>query len=164
MAGMLRKSMLYLGLVDDEDSFDDYDEEDEEVFAPPRPTVTRLTPEPAMAGATASAGPGSRRGVARHSLAPPSGYRIATQQPRTYNDAVPIGNHFRDGVPVIMNVTDMDDADARRLVDFAAGLAYALRGSLERVTGKVFLLSPSNVTLSLEDKARIAESGFFNQS
>jgi cell division inhibitor SepF len=160
MAGMLRKSMLYLGLVDDEDEFDDYDDDADEAIAPSRPTVTRLSHEPAMAGA---ASPGARREAPRSSAAAAS-YRIATQQPRTYNDAVPIGNHFREGVPVIMNVTDMDDADARRLVDFAAGLAYGLRGQLERVTGKVFLLSPSNVTLSQEDRARIAESGFFNQS
>jgi cell division inhibitor SepF len=75
-----------------------------------------------------------------------------------------IGEHFRAGTPVIMNLTEMDDTDAKRLVDFAAGLIFGLHGSIERVTNKVFLLSPEHVQVTAEDKARIAESGFFNQS
>jgi cell division inhibitor SepF len=90
--------------------------------------------------------------------------RITTLHPRTYNEARAVGENFRDGVPVIMNLGEMDDADAKRLVDFAAGLVFATRGSIERVTNKVFLLSPPNVTVAAEDKARIAEGGFFNQS
>jgi cell division inhibitor SepF len=96
--------------------------------------------------------------------AEPASYRITTLHPRTYNEARTIGEHFRDGVPVIMNLTEMDDSDAKRLVDFAAGLSFGLRGSIERVTNKVFLLSPQNVSVTAEDKARIAEGGFFNQS
>ena len=91
-------------------------------------------------------------------------HRITTIHPRTYNEARTIGEHFRESVPVIMNLTEMDDADAKRLVDFAAGLSFGLRGSIERVTNKVFLLSPQNVHVTAEDKARIAEGGFFNQS
>lgn len=91
-------------------------------------------------------------------------YRITTLHPRTYNEARTIGEHFRDGTPVIMNLTEMGDPDAKRLVDFAAGLVFGLRGSIERVTQKVFLLSPANVDVTAEDKARIAEGGFFNQS
>ncbi len=91
-------------------------------------------------------------------------YRITTLHPRTYNEARTIGEHFREGTPVIMNLTDMDDSDAKRLVDFAAGLVFGLHGSIERVTQKVFLLSPANVDVTAEDKARIAEGGFFNQS
>jgi len=91
-------------------------------------------------------------------------YRITTLHPRTYNEARTIGEHFRDGTPVIMNLTEMGDADAKRLVDFAAGLVFGLRGTIERVTQKVFLLSPANVDVTAEDKARIAEGGFFNQS
>jgi cell division inhibitor SepF len=90
-------------------------------------------------------------------------YRITTVHPRNYNEARIIGEHFRDGTPVIMNLSDMDDADAKRLVDFAAGLTFGLHGRIERVTAKVFLLSPHNVTVTAQDKARI-ESGFFNQS
>jgi cell division inhibitor SepF len=89
--------------------------------------------------------------------------RIITVHPRTYNEARIIGEHFRDGVPVIMNLSDMEDVDAKRLVDFAAGLIFGLRGSIERVTSKEFLLSPHDVTVAAEDKERIA-GGFFNQS
>jgi cell division inhibitor SepF len=94
----------------------------------------------------------------------PAPYRITTLHPRTYNEARTIGERFRDGMPVIMNLTEMDDADAKRLVDFAAGLSFGLRGSIERVTAKVFLISPQNVDVTAEDKARIREGGFFNQS
>ncbi|GDY32805.1 cell division protein SepF [Gandjariella thermophila] len=87
--------------------------------------------------------------------------RITTLHPRSFNEARTIGEHYREGTPVIINLTDMEDADARRLVDFAAGLAFALRGDIDRVTNKVFLLSPPNVDVTAEDKRRIAEGGFF---
>jgi cell division inhibitor SepF len=91
-------------------------------------------------------------------------YRITTVHPRNYNEARIIGEHFRDGTPVIMNLSDMDDADAKRLVDFAAGLVFGRHGSIERVTQKVFLLTPANVEITAEDKSRLAGAGFFNQS
>ena len=90
--------------------------------------------------------------------------KITTLRPRDYGEARTIGERFRDGTPVIMNLTEMVDSDAKRLVDFAAGLVFGLHGSIERVTNKVFLLSPANVEVTAEDKARIAERGFFNQS
>lgn len=90
--------------------------------------------------------------------------RITTLHPRTYNEARVVGENFRDGVPVIMNLSEMDDADAKRLVDFAAGLVFSVRGSIERVTSKVFLLSPPDVSVGMEAKQRIVEGGFFNQS
>jgi cell division inhibitor SepF len=90
--------------------------------------------------------------------------KITTLHPRTYNEARTIGENFRDGTPVIMNLTEMDDSDAKRLVDFAAGLVFASRGTIERITNRVFLLSPPNVTVAAEDKARMVEDGFFNQS
>jgi cell division inhibitor SepF len=90
--------------------------------------------------------------------------RIITLHPKTYNEARVIGEHFREGTPVIMNLTEMVDSDAKRLVDFAAGLIFGLRGDIDRVTNKVFLLSPANVEVTAEDKARMAERGFFNQS
>ncbi|GAA2585033.1 hypothetical protein GCM10010435_73810 [Winogradskya consettensis] len=90
-------------------------------------------------------------------------YQITTLHPTTYREARTIGEHFRDGVPVIINLTEMDESDARRLVDFAAGLAFGLRGTIERVTNRVFLLSPANVQVTAEDKAKIAEGGFFTQ-
>lgn len=94
--------------------------------------------------------------------------RITTLHPQNYNEARAIGEHYRDGIPVIMNLTAMDDADAKRLVDFAAGLAFALRGSIDKITTKVFLISPANVDVTAEDKRRIAEGSFlpphFNRS
>jgi cell division inhibitor SepF len=88
--------------------------------------------------------------------------RIVTLHPHNYNEARPIGERYREGNPVIMNLTEMEDRDAKRLVDFAAGLAFALRGSIDKVTNKVFLLSPPNVDVSAEDRRRIAEGRFFN--
>jgi cell division inhibitor SepF len=94
----------------------------------------------------------------------PQPHPITTLHPRPYNEARQIGESFRDGKPVIMNLTEMNDADAKRLVDFAAGLSFGLRGSIERVTNKVFLLSPRDVAVTAEDKARIREGGFTDQS
>ncbi|PRW64401.1 cell division protein SepF [Actinopolyspora mortivallis] len=88
--------------------------------------------------------------------------RITTLHPRSYSEARTIGEQYRDGTPVIMNLTEMDEADAKRLVDFAAGLAFAMRGSIEKVTNRVFLLSPPNVDVAAEDKRRLAEGAFFN--
>ncbi len=90
--------------------------------------------------------------------------RIVTLHPTTYNEARSVGENYREGVPVIMNLTEMDDSDAKRLVDFAAGLVFATRGTIERVTNKVFLLSPANVSVTAEERQRIVEGGFFNQS
>jgi len=94
----------------------------------------------------------------------PASYRITTLHPTTYNEARTIGERYRDGTPVIMNLSEMEEADAKRLVDFAAGLIFGTRGSFERVTNRVFLLSPPHVQVTAEDKAKIAEGGFFNQS
>lgn len=94
----------------------------------------------------------------------PEPYRITTLHPKTYNEARTIGEQFRNNIPVIMNLTEMEESDAKRLVDFAAGLAFGLRGSIDRVTNRVFLLSPANVTVTAEERAKIAEGGFFNQS
>lgn len=120
----------------------------------PAPQPVTVNPAPARTGG-ASAAPGPRTADLT---------RIITVHPRTYNEARTIGEHFRDNVPVIMNLSEMEDTDAKRLVDFAAGLIFGLRGTIERVTSKVFLLSPQNVTVTAEDKERIAQGGFFNQS
>ena len=178
MGSAMRKMGVYLGLLEDTERYDDdyYDEYDEQPArrdardarglrdearlervdrldraesrpAPVADLTERRRPQPAAQAST----------VAELS-------RITTLHPRSYNDARTIGENFREGVPVIMNLSEMDDADAKRLVDFAAGLVFATRGSIERVTNKVFLLSPPNVTVAAEDKQRIREDGFFNQS
>lgn len=90
--------------------------------------------------------------------------RIITLHPRFYNEARSIGEHYRMGNPVIMNLTDMEETERKRLVDFASGLVFGHNGTIERVTSKVFLLSPANIRVSNEDKAKAAEASFFNQS
>jgi len=90
--------------------------------------------------------------------------RIVTLHPRFYNEARTIGEHFRLGNPVIINLTDMDESEHKRLDDFASGLAFGLHGTIERVTKKVFLLSPANVSIDVEDKSAAAQASFFNQS
>lgn len=90
--------------------------------------------------------------------------RIESIHPRSYNDARRIGEEYREGIPVIMNLGDLDDSDAKRIIDFAAGLVFGCRGSIERVTNKVFLLSPVNVDVGDQARAQVAQDGFFNQS
>jgi cell division inhibitor SepF len=112
----------------------------------------------------ASAGPRPSVAPAPHDLsARPAIAKITTLQPRSYNEARTIGERYRDGVPVIMNLTELDDAAAKRLVDFAAGLAFALRGSIDKVTSRVFLLTPADVEVSADDARRLAERGLFRQ-
>lgn len=88
--------------------------------------------------------------------------KITTLRPKDYSEARTIGERFRDGQPVIMDLVSMDNADAKRLVDFAAGLAFALRGSFDKVATKVFLLAPADVDVSAEERRRIAEAGFYS--
>lgn len=171
MAGALRKMAVYLGLAEEDaghydDAYDDFDEYPNEPQRRGRRDRHRGDLDDGHEGreehrASVSRMP-DRRPVAVPS--PRESYRIVTLHPRTYNEARTIGEHFREGTPVIMNLTDMDDSDAKRLVDFAAGLVFGLHGSIERVTQKVFLLSPVNVDVTAEDKRRIVEGGFFNQS
>ncbi len=170
MAGAMRKMGVYLGLVEDDDrrgelgDYEEYDEYAEAEVVPVRRVAAGRGWDDAEPRSMAPVHDGYREPAYRELVEEPSSYRITTLHPRTYNEARTIGEHFRESVPVIMNLTEMDDADAKRLVDFAAGLSFGLRGSIERVTNKVFLLSPQNVHVTAEDKARIAEGGFFNQS
>lgn len=176
MAGAMRKMAVYLGLVEDDrydhryaDEYDDFDDFEEGVEdrreRETDPHGGDLRADVVSDGedrTPLAGGSGERRASAATAMADLA--RITTLHPRTYNEARTIGEHFREGTPVIMNLTEMVDSDAKRLVDFAAGLIFGLHGSIERVTNKVFLLSPANVEVTAEDKARIAERGFFNQS
>jgi cell division inhibitor SepF len=165
MASAMRKMAVYLGLVEDDhryqdryDSYEEYDEYDDQADRPD--ASDELDGRPGRGDDGYLPAPARQDAVRQTTdLA-----RITTLHPRTYNEARTIGEHFREGIPVIMNLTEMVDSDAKRLVDFAAGLIFGLHGSIERVTNKVFLLSPANVDVTAEDKARIAERGFFNQS
>ena len=90
--------------------------------------------------------------------------RIIYVRPRSYNEARSIGENYRDGIPVIMNLSDMERGEDKRLVDFAAGLIFGLRGNIERISSQVFLLCPHNLVVGPEDKKKLATGGFFNQS
>ena len=166
MSGAMRRIGEYLGLLEDTGRYDEYDgeyETQDDPAVPPARAPEAREPRPAPVADLAerrrpAPGPADPAGVVAELS------RITTLHPRTYNEARTVGENFRDGTPVIMNLSEMDDNDAKRLVDFAAGLVFATRGTIERVTNKVFLLSPPNVTVAAEDKQRIAEGGFFNQS
>jgi cell division inhibitor SepF len=158
MSGAMRKIGEYLGLLEDTGVYDD--DYDEQGYAEPE-AQSRRSPAPGQPAPVADLSQ-RRRTPAPVAVAELS--RITTLHPRTYNEARTVGENFRDGVPVIMNLSEMDDTDAKRLVDFAAGLVFATRGTIERVTQKVFLLSPPNVSVAAEEKQRLVEGGFFNQS
>ena len=170
MSGAMRRIGEYLGLLEDTGRYDDYtgeiDAYDEADYTRESAVVTSRAPRAREAAAPAKVADLAER--RRPQVVPDPDVtelsRIVTLQPTTYNDARAVGEHYRDGTPVIMNLSEMEDADAKRLVDFAAGLIFATHGDIERVTSKVFLLSPHNVTVAAEAKARIAQGGFFNQS
>lgn len=180
MAGALRKTMEYLGLAEADERYDDYDydpRDDEPTERRPeaREERTEREPERQERTRTAEVTPLPQRAPAKTQRTPVAQVvsepevgemnRITTIHPRTYNEAKDIGEAFRAGIPVIINLTDMEDADAKRLVDFAAGLAFGLHGSIERVTAKVFLLSPSHIEVeSGEVVKRADQAGLFNQS
>lgn len=116
------------------------------------------------AAASGRPGPGSDQRELERVFADGPLHKITTLRPADYGEARTIGERFRDGNPVIMDLVDMSNDDAKRLVDFAAGLAFALRGSFDKVATKVFLLSPGDIDVSPEDRRKIAETGFYNHS
>ncbi|MCX6502283.1 MAG: cell division protein SepF [Microbacterium sp.] len=136
MSNPLKKTMVYLGLADEEETY-------EEQPAPARATRKSEQLEKPAAPVT----PLHRPAVVRQ---PTVGTvsEILTVHPKQYRDAQVIAENFREGIPVIINLSQMSDADARRLIDFASGLSLGLYGRIERVTSKVFLLSPENVAVS----------------
>ena len=189
MAGAMRKMAVYLGLVEedhldtDEDYYDGAPSYEDRyggsqvrsvrTVEPARPDSR--APETRVPRASSSARADDTdaldrvdRSTARRPTAAPSvadgHYRITALHPRSYNDARRIGEEFREATPVIINLSEMDDSDAKRIIDFAAGLVFGLSGTIERVTNKVFLLSPANVDVGAEARAQIAQDGFFNQS
>lgn len=142
MSNPLKKTMVYLGLADEEEV---YEEQQPVAEAPVR---TRQRDEVKEEQITAPVTPLRRPTVVRQPVAPGAVSEILTVHPKQYKDAQGIAESFRDGVPVIMNLSQMSDGEARRLIDFASGLASGLYGRIERVTSKVFLLSPENIAVS----------------
>jgi cell division inhibitor SepF len=154
MANPLRKTMVYLGLADEE-----FEYEDEAPSAPAAP-VQQAAPAP-----RASAPVTPLRRPTPKQAGPTDMNEILTVHPRQYKDAQVIAENFREGIPVIINLSQMSEPDARRLVDFASGLSQGLYGKIERVTNKVFLLSPAHVAVS-GDSAEAetdVEASFFQQ-
>ena len=164
MANAFKKMAGYLGLVDDEADF-----ESTVAMEIPQKSVRVTTPSVTSSVRTTQTPPLRERAVAPVA-APvvqtelPILDSIFTIHPRFYNEARTVGEHFREGQPVLMNLSDMEESERKRLVDFASGLVFGHHGSIERVTSKVFLLTPANVRVSSEHKAAAAEASFFNQS
>jgi len=168
MSNPLKKTMVYLGLADEELEYE----------APAAAPVSTLPTQSSHAApshvspVSGSNSSGRAPVTPLHKTSTPKNVvvsemnEILTVHPRQYRDAQVIAESFREGIPVIINLSQMSDADARRLIDFASGLSQGLYGKIERVTAKVFLLSPSHVVISGDNAAEEgdAESSFFSQS
>jgi cell division inhibitor SepF len=156
MAGMWRKTLVYLGLVEEED-YEEYAYEDAELEESEPQRSTRRAHE--------HNGRNAREGVVRAMPTAPPQARFHLVMPSSFNDAQEVGDKFREGYSVLMNLQGTDSELARRLVDFASGLAYGLGGSMQPVAEKVFLITPSGVQVSAEERRRfLEERGFFNQA
>jgi cell division inhibitor SepF len=156
MAGVWKKTLTYLGLVEDDEL-----EELTEVAAPGEARVRPLQRPQAVREVPVEDHEGMVRTIP--SVRPTSASSIHKSEPRRFNEAREIADRFKDGIPVIMNLQSTDDTIARRLVDFASGLVYGLDGKIEMVANRVYLLTPANMEVSAEDRERIAGGGFYNQ-
>ena len=175
MANPLRKTMVYLGLADEELEYDEQPHERAQPQQSSRPQAASQAPAPVapvhsapVAAPAPTRAPVTplRRSSPPKNTVPHDMNEILTVHPREYKDAQAIAESFRDGIPVIINLSQMTEADARRLVDFASGLSQGLFGKIERVTNKVFLLSPAHIAVSGE-QAEVEsdiEASFFAQS
>ena len=159
MTNAFRKAANFLGLVDDEENglSTPVVAQTESRFSRPlrsAPVAVAQAPSYLQSAPTPSA-VANANVVVDH---------IVTLHPRMYSDVRGIGEHYRLGQPVIMNLSDMEESERKRMIDFASGLVFGHYGSIERVTSKVFLLTPPNVKVSNEDKTAAAQASFFNQS
>jgi cell division inhibitor SepF len=183
------RALVYFGIVEEDEYWDDeaFDAEDElQSGYSERPNVRRLHTRRAR-GADfddwSDPEPGARTAVLRPAVDPayaPAPQRVPRRAPleavasasvrvhlvvpRSFNDAQSIADKFKDAVPVILNLQSADSELSKRLIDFSSGLTYALNGGMQRIADKVFLLTPRNVEVSAEERARLIERGFFNQS
>src|SRR5689334_5179210 len=178
------RTLVYFGIAEEDDDWDDEvgyaAEESLEQSYRERPNVRRLTPRrraqefddwtESEADQPTTRVPAVRasrvREQPRHieAVPSPSSVRVHLVLPRSFNDAQQIADKFKQGIPVILNLQSADTELSKRLIDFASGLTYALNGGMQRIADKVFLLTPSDVELSAEDRARMLERGFFNQA
>src|SRR6266542_2434860 len=149
------RTLVYFGIAEEDEDWDEdgyLTEEDLERTYRERPNVRRLTPR----GRRSEPAPMPMRAV-------PS-VQVHLVVPRSFNDAQQIADKFKDAIPVILNLQSADPELSKRLIDFTSGLTYALDGGMQRVADKVFLLTPRNVEVSAEERARLVERGFFNQA
>lgn len=178
LGNVWNRALVYFGIAEEEEYWDeDFSAEDElERTYSDRPNVRRLhRAAPAQENfddwSEPDAPPPSRQSSPRRSsraaLEPvpsASSQRVHLVLPRSFNDAQAVADKFKDSVPVILNLQNADQELAKRLIDFSSGLTYALNGGMQRVADKVFLLTPRNVEVSAEERARMLERGFFNQA
>jgi cell division inhibitor SepF len=180
-ADVWNRTLVYFGIAEEDDEWDEdgyVTEEELERTYSERPNVRRLTPrrrqefddwtDPEADARTAviRSSRGRRADVApMPGPTPVPSVRVHLVVPRSFNDAQQIADKFKDAIPVILNLQGSDQELSKRLIDFTSGLTYALDGGMQRVADKVFLLTPRNVEVSAEERARLLESGgFFNQA
>ena len=170
--------LVYFGLAEDRDPYDEepveYREPEEELENRyrERPNVRRLSSRRRrddIDDIFADESPSERRTTALRSVGPPGNgsrgdVRVHLVIPKSFNDAQDVADKFKDSIPVIINLQGSDADLSKRLIDFASGLTYALDGGMQRIADKVFLLTPRNVEVSAEERARLIEKCFFNQS
>lgn len=166
-SGILHKAMVYLGLTDDE--YEDYDYDD--VAAQPSP-ARRYAESEAQASVSAVRPVGrdigdpsngvtlTPRPAVVRPITPMHGAKVHVVAPGRFAEAQEIGDRFKNGQPVIVNLQSNDRELARRMIDFCSGVTYALSGSMDKVADQVFLLTPSNVEVSAEEKRRLQERGY----
>jgi len=169
------RTLVYFGLAEDEayeEEYEDYAEPEEPAreARAERPAVRRLGARrrDEIDDIFADDGPDTRTRALRPVGSRPNGrsgdVRVHFVAPRSFNDVQDVADKFKDAIPVIINLQGTDHDLAKRLIDFSSGLTYALDGGMQRIADKVFLLTPQNVEVSAEERARIIEKGFFNQS
>src|SRR5829696_613725 len=182
-ADVWNRTLVYFGIAEEDEDWDEdgyLTEEDLERTYSERPNVRRLTPrgrqqdfddwtDPEPEESTPRTAVMRPRGGNRRPAAPMPMRAVPSVQvhlvvPRSFNDAQQIADKYKDGVPVILNLQGADQELSKRLIDFTSGLTYALDGGMQRVADKVFLLTPRNVEVSAEERARLIERGFFNQA
>ena len=168
------RTLVYFGIAEEDEDWDEdgytTNEELERTYSE-RPNVRRLTPRRRRDEFEDWTDPGPRPARAtaqdarlRLQAAPAPSVRVHLVVPRSFNDAQQIADKFKEAIPVILNLQSTDTELSKRLIDFSSGLTYALNGGMQRIADKVFLLTPRNVEVSAEERARILEGGFFNQA
>ncbi|HVM15609.1 MAG TPA: cell division protein SepF [Egibacteraceae bacterium] len=160
MATMWKRIGAYLGLIEE------YDDEYADMPEEPVGTHTAETPrpEPSNVRRIAPSRPEPVEPSGQSLVQPVPSSKVHLTDPTTFNDVEEVGDRFRNGIPVIMNLAGASEPTAKRLLDFASGLIYGLDGRIERVGDRVFLLTPLGTDVSTEERRRLTERGFFNQA